>query len=161
WLEWATTLQRRQDELFWDADDGAWFNTTGRDPSVLLRLKEEYDGAEPAASSIATQNALMLAHLTGDADALAKAERTLARFGPRIGAAARAVPFMMSNLSTWHATTGRMEIVVVGARDGEDTLALRRAIASRFLPFAVSVPVEPGDAQARLARLLPWIGAMG
>lgn len=161
WLAWARTLQQRQDELFWDADDGAWFNTTGRDPSVLLRLKEEYDGAEPAASSVAVQNALTLAQLTGDADVLANAERTLARFGPRMGAAARAVPFMMANLSAWHAQTQRLEIVVVGARDREETQALNDAIAARFLPFAVIVPVEPGDAQAQLARLLPWIGAMG
>ena len=52
WLEWALTLQRRQDELFWDPADGGWFSTTGQDPSVLLRLKEEYDGAEPAATSV-------------------------------------------------------------------------------------------------------------
>ena len=62
WLEWALTLQRRLDELFWDPIDGGWFSTTGKDPSVLLRLKEEYDGAEPAASSIAVLNLLTLSH---------------------------------------------------------------------------------------------------
>ena len=61
-------LQRRQDELFWDPIEGGWFSTTGEDPSVLLRLKEDYDGAEPAASSVAVLNLLTLAHLTGDAD---------------------------------------------------------------------------------------------
>ena len=35
------------------AVDGGWFSTTGKDPIVLLRLKEDYDGAEPAASSVA------------------------------------------------------------------------------------------------------------
>jgi uncharacterized protein YyaL (SSP411 family) len=158
WLEWAITLQQRQDELFWDAGDGGWFNTTGRDPSVLLRLKEEYDGAEPAASSVSVQNLMMLAHLTGDADASRKIERTLGRFGPRMGSAARAVPFMMSNLSAWHA--GMSQIVIVGPRDREDTRALRRTVAGAYLPFAVVVPVEPGEAQARLTRLLPWIGPM-
>src|SRR5207248_10230135 len=47
WLAWAIELQRRQDELFWDERDGGWFGTTGRDPTVLLRMKEDYDGAEP------------------------------------------------------------------------------------------------------------------
>ena len=56
WLEWAIALQARQDELFWDEADGGWFSTTGRDPSVLLRLKEDYDGAEPSASSVAALN---------------------------------------------------------------------------------------------------------
>ncbi|MDP2053035.1 MAG: thioredoxin domain-containing protein, partial [Acidobacteriota bacterium] len=36
WLDWARVLQARQDELFWDAEGGGWFSTTGLDPSVLL-----------------------------------------------------------------------------------------------------------------------------
>src|SRR5262249_13303129 len=51
WLHWAIELQRRQDTLFWDGQEGGWFSTTGRDPTVLLRMKEDYDGAEPTASS--------------------------------------------------------------------------------------------------------------
>jgi hypothetical protein len=158
WLAWAIDLQQRLDEQFWDPADGAWFNTTGRDPSVLLRLKEEYDGAEPAPSSISVWNLMTLAHLTGDAEASRKVERTLGRFGPRMGAAARAVPFMISNLSAWHASIS--QIVIVGPRDREDTRALRRALAARHLPFAIVIPVEPGEPQARLARLLPWIAPM-
>ena len=68
WLEWALELQRRQDELFWDDGAGGWFSTTGADPSVLLRMKEDYDGAEPSATSVAVSNLIVLAHLTGDAD---------------------------------------------------------------------------------------------
>ncbi len=63
WLEWAVALQRRQDALFWDEEGGGWFSTTGRDPSVLLRMKDDYDGAEPAASSVSVMNLLVLSHL--------------------------------------------------------------------------------------------------
>ena len=66
WLEWAIALQRRQDELFWDEAAGGWFSTTGRDPSVLLRMKEDYDGAEPTASSVSVMNLLVLSHLVDD-----------------------------------------------------------------------------------------------
>ena len=66
WLEWAITLQRRQDELFWDEAGAGWFSTTGRDPSVLLRMKEDYDGAEPSASSLSVANLLVLSHLVDD-----------------------------------------------------------------------------------------------
>ena len=38
-------------DLFYDERDGGWFSTTGQDASVLLRVKEDYDGAEPAAAS--------------------------------------------------------------------------------------------------------------
>ena len=47
WLEWSIALQRRQDELFGDREGGGWFSTTGQDRSVLLRLKDDHDGAEP------------------------------------------------------------------------------------------------------------------
>ncbi len=47
WLDWARQLQTIQDVLFWDDEGGGWFSTTGDDPTVLLRLKEDYDGAEP------------------------------------------------------------------------------------------------------------------
>src|SRR5205814_4415877 len=104
WLEWAIALQRQQDEKFWDPQDGGWFSTTGEDPTVLLRLKEDYDGAEPAASSVAALNALTLEHLTADASYRHKAEHTLARYGARVGAAARVVPMMLCALSTWHAS---------------------------------------------------------
>ncbi|MGE0702836.1 MAG: thioredoxin domain-containing protein, partial [Vicinamibacterales bacterium] len=63
WLEWVLALQRRQDELFWDQVDGGWFSTTGRDPSGLLRLKEDYDGAVPTATSVSVQNLLVLSLL--------------------------------------------------------------------------------------------------
>jgi uncharacterized protein YyaL (SSP411 family) len=158
WLEWALELQARLDELFWDEEGGGWFSTSGRDPSVLVRLKEDYDGAEPAAGSVAAMNQLWLAHLTGERGALAKAERALARLGPHAGRAARAIPFLAGVLSAWHA--GLSQIVLVGAPGRSDTLAFRRALASRYRPFALVIPVAPGPRQEALARRLPWIGAM-
>ena len=75
WLEWARALQKRQDEQFWDAENGGWFNTTGADPSVILRMKEDYDGAEPSPSSISVLNLLMLAHLTNEAELFERIEQ--------------------------------------------------------------------------------------
>jgi uncharacterized protein YyaL (SSP411 family) len=158
WLEWALALQGSLDDLFWDEADGAWFSTSGQDPTVLLRLKEDYDGAEPAASSIAAQNALTIAHLTGDGGALARAERTLARYGPRAGTAARVIPMMLCALSAWHA--GHSQIVIAGEAEAPATRALQQGLARHYLPFGVVVPLVPGDRQKRLSRLLPFVEAM-
>src|SRR5262249_56000933 len=84
WLEWAIALQHRQDELFWDDGAGGWFSTTGRDPSVLLRVKEDYDGAEPTASSVSVLNLLMLSHLVEGAGWNDKIDKTLRVFGGRL-----------------------------------------------------------------------------
>ena len=158
WLEWARALQTRLDEVFWDEAEGGWFSTTGNDPSVLLRLKEDYDGAEPSASSIAVLNALTLAHLTGDESARAKAEHTLGRYGPRAGRAARVIPMMLAGLSTLHA--GASQVVILGPRDREDTVSLQTELAAHYLPFALMIPVEPGERQQQLSRSMPFIAAM-
>jgi uncharacterized protein YyaL (SSP411 family) len=158
WLTWARQLQAQQDARFWDEKDGGWFSTTGRDPSVLLRLKEDYDGAEPSASSVSVLNLLTLAHLVDDEAAREKAARTLARYGDRAGRAARVIPMMLAGLSTWHAAA--TQVVVVGGAGGDDGLALKTELARHYLPFAVSVPVVPGAQQEALAALLPFVGAM-
>jgi uncharacterized protein YyaL (SSP411 family) len=156
WLEWAMTLQTRQDELFWDEAHGGWFSTTGDDPSVLLRLKEEYDGAEPAPGSISVLNLITLNRLGVDVP-LDRAERTLARYGPRIGAAARVVPMMMAALSGWHA--GSAQVVIVGDPESEGAASFQAALARLYRPFMVVVPVAPSR-QREIARLLPFVGAM-
>ncbi len=158
WLRWAETLQRRQTALFFDATDGGWFSTTGDDPTVLLRLKEDYDGAEPSAASVATRNLLTLAHLTGDATYRTQAERALERYGPQIGRVARVMPFMMSNLALWHGHAA--EITIVGDPADERTTALEREVARRHLPFAVVLPLVPGASQSSLAAALPWLQSM-
>jgi uncharacterized protein YyaL (SSP411 family) len=159
WLDWADALQRRHDALFWDEADGGWFDTTGQDPSVLLRLKEDYDGAEPAAGSVAIMNLLTLSHLVPGGGRAERASRALARYGPHLGQAARVVPLTLASLAAYHA--GLTQVVIVGPRGRPDTAALRHEVARRYLPFAVVVPVEPGGAQTALSRVLPWIHAMG
>jgi hypothetical protein len=158
WLEWALDLQRRQGELFWDESAGGWFSTTGTDPSVLVRMKEDYDGAEPSASSVSVSNLIVLAHLTGDDAFRERIDRTFGGAAARIASAGRSVPMMLAGLSAWH--NGVQQVVLVGRGDDEAMKGLARVVAQTYLPFAVIVPVEPGPQQERLARLVPFIGAM-
>jgi uncharacterized protein YyaL (SSP411 family) len=157
WLEWARTLQDRQNERFWDPVDGGWFSTSGRDASVLLRLKEDYDGAEPAASSVSVLNLLVLSHLFPDAGYTDMIGRTFALFGERLARMGRAVPLMLSALSSYHA--GMSQLVIAGELDDPATQAMRRAAGDRYLPFTVVVPIVR-EHRDRLARVLPWTAAM-
>lgn len=52
-----------QDELFLDREGGGYFNTPGEDPSVLLRVKEDHDGAEPSGNSVSATNLVRLASM--------------------------------------------------------------------------------------------------
>ena len=108
WLDWAIELQRRQDALFWDDDAGGWFSTDGRDRTILWRFKEDYDGAEPAASSVSVHNLQTLERLgSAPRDAHDKIERTLKLFAERLTTMGRAVPMMLAALSAWHAGEAR------------------------------------------------------
>ena len=156
-LQWALALQRRQDELFWDPVDGGWFSTTGEDPTVLLRLKEDYDGAEPAPSSVSVLNLLAMSHLTADASMAEKIEKTLGGFGARLTQIGRAVPMMLAALSTYHA--GMPQIVVAGPLRRDDTEALIDVVRSRYQPTAVLVRADPAQHGA-LTALLPWTASM-
>ena len=154
WLEWAITLQRRQDELFWDEAGAGWFSTTGTDASVLLRMKEDYDGAEPTASSVSVVNLLVLSHLVPDPIWSERIDRTLRSFGSRLEQMGRAVPMMAAALSMYLA--GLQQIAIVGDEGREE---LERAAARQYLPFAVTVSAGR-ERQRALAARLPFVGAM-
>jgi uncharacterized protein YyaL (SSP411 family) len=158
WLEWARELQARQDQLFGDHENGGWFSTTGQDPTVLLRMKEDYDGAEPSPSSVAALNLLTLSHLTGDTAFRVRADRAIASFGARLTEQGRAVPMMAAAAGV--ALQAGEQIVLVGPPDDPGMAAMRRAIERHYRPFTVVMPVTPGDRQQRLAAMAPFVAGM-
>lgn len=155
WLEWAIELQRRQDELFWD-DGGGWFSTTGADPSVLIRMKDDYDGAEPSASAVGVMNLHVLAHLAGDSVWRDRIDRTLGAFSERITRMGRGVPMMLAALSAYHG--GSQQIVLIGERGDPGLGRLASAASARYTPFAWHLIVEPGAHQRAIARFAPALG---
>ena len=66
----------------------------------------------------------------------------------------------MELLPTFNQHAGLAQIVLVGDPGQPDAQALRDELAATYLPFAIVLPVAPGEAQAALARRLPWIAAM-
>src|SRR6266480_4635977 len=63
WLKFAIELQETQDRLFFDEQNPGYFSTSGKDKTVVLRMKDDNDSAEPAASSVAALNLLRLAQI--------------------------------------------------------------------------------------------------
>jgi uncharacterized protein YyaL (SSP411 family) len=159
WLEWADQLQRILDERFYDPVDGGWFSTTGADPTVLFRAKEDYDGAEPSATALALVNLQVLTHLRPDADREARIAQSIARFGTRLGEHARAVPMVLAALSAREAGVGQL-VVVEGEAGGPEFEALRATAAGVYRPFMIEVPI-PRRHAGGLAGVAPFLEAMG
>jgi uncharacterized protein YyaL (SSP411 family) len=122
---------------------------------VLLRMKEDYDGAEPTASSISVLNLIVLSHLVQDPGWSDRVERTFKLFGSRLEQMGRAVPMMAAALSRFVA--GTRQIVVVDGADGDGELEC--AVRRRYLPFAIALHVDDRS-RGRLAASLPFVAAM-
>jgi len=156
WLDWALALQRRQDELFWDGAGGGWFSTTGADPSVLMRLKEDYDGAEPASSSVSLANLLTISHLVADAGLDGRIRAAFSAFALRLSQFGHAAPFMLSALSAWHA--GLSQVVV--ATGDDDPSPLFDVLATTYRPFAIVIRRPRALDTSRWRERLPLVAAM-
>jgi hypothetical protein len=149
WLEKSVEITGAMLNLFYDREHGGFFQTDGADPSVIIRAKDNYDGAEPSGNAAATLLLLRLATFTDRADFRQAAEKTLAAFGDVMNRAPHAVPQMLCALD-WQLR-GPTEIIVTGKLGAPDTQALLAAARSRYVPNrALIFKPKPGKAAAQV-----------
>jgi len=149
-LKFALQLQETLDARFYDRTNGGYFTTTDGDPSILLRLKEDNDGAEPAASSVAALNLLRLAQTFDDSTMRDRAEKTIRAFSAQLGHFPTALPQMLVALD--YSSSGQQQIVIAGNRDNESTRVLLREVRSHFLPNTLVLLADGAADQQFLAQ---------
>ena len=157
-LQAAVRLTEKQMELFGDTANGGFFSTAAGDPALVMRLKEDYDGAEPSGNSVALRNLLRLAQITNRSDFQAAAEKTIDAFASRIRTVPAAVPEMLAACEFLLGET--RQIILVGDREAVDFQSLLRALHSRFLPNRVVMRVDSNESRAFLAAGIPSIASM-
>jgi uncharacterized protein YyaL (SSP411 family) len=158
WLRFAIELQEIQDRLFFDTNRGGYFSGSGNDPSILLRLKEDNDSAEPAASSVAALNLLRLAQIRNDAGSYERAEKTIGAFAPQIGHFPSAMPQMLAALDL--TLSEPRQIVIAGDRDSDDTRALVAEVHRHFVPNKVLLLADGADGQRYLEEKMEALREM-
>ncbi|XP_064636883.1 spermatogenesis-associated protein 20-like isoform X2 [Lineus longissimus] len=137
WLEWAEALQTKQDELFWDTEGGGYFSSDANDSSIVLRMKEDQDGAEPSGNSVSIGNLLRLSQYLDNDSWRQQANKLLLTFHSRITQIPVAVPEMVSALM-YHLANPK-QIIIAGDMDSPDTQALLKCVHSHFLPNKIVV----------------------
>jgi uncharacterized protein YyaL (SSP411 family) len=158
WLQFAIELQETQDRLFFDEERGGYFSGTGKDASILLRMKEDNDSAEPAASSVAALNLLRLAQIRNDAGFFGRGEKTIHAFSAQISHFASAMPQMLVALDL---TLGApRQIVIAGAREATATRALLTEVHRHFIPNKILLLADGGDEQTYLEEKLEALRGM-
>lgn len=133
-LTFAVTLAEAMLQKFYDAANGGFWQSTADSNDLILRVKDDYDGAEPSGNSVATLALLKLAAITGRTDFKAAAEATLKLFAVRLEKLPQAVPYLLQALDFWLDEPRR--IVLSG--DATPTLfALRHAAHTVYQPNKV------------------------
>jgi hypothetical protein len=118
---------------------------------LILRVKDDYDGAEPSGNSAATLALLKLAAITGREDLRSPAETTLRLFAHRLQNFPQAMPFMLHAVDFWLEEPRR--VVIAGNPDSPVARELLRAAHSVYQPNKI-VLGNVGAVEA-FARTLP------
>jgi uncharacterized protein YyaL (SSP411 family) len=155
WLRHAVGLQEKQDRVFADKEHGGYFGFSGDDPHILLRVKEDYDGAEPSPNSVAALNLLRLGEITDNEAWRKEGARTIDAFADQMSHVPVAMPQMLVALDFDLATP--KQIVIAGKPGADDTRALVREVHRHFLPNKILLLADGGEGQQFLAGKLEFL----
>ena len=158
WLKFAVELQKTQDRFFFDEKNGGYFSTSGKDESVFLRMKDDNDGAEPAASSVAALNLLRLAQFRDDKQIAERARKTTDTFAATLSHFPSAMPQMLVALD--YSLSKPRQIVIAGRKDAPETKTLLREVNTHFLPKTVLCLADGAEGQKYLGGQNEAVRAM-
>ena len=143
YLEQAVSLANRMIELFYDEENGGFWQGTG-DTGLIMRVKEDYDGAMPSANSVAALALLKLHKITEKTPYRKCAESILLLFTNRMEKAGSAVPYLLQALDFYLHEPYRV-VVAGNPEDGAFQKALH-AVHNQYQPNRVLIgnhgPVE-------------------
>jgi hypothetical protein len=156
WLSWARRLQDTLDLHFWDQLRGGYFSTTDRDPAILLRLKEDYDGAEPTPTSVAVFNLWRFSQLYHNEVLLEHARHAVRAFAPRLDAQPFGMPLLLAGAALLE--TRPLQLILHAADPAQPGLAELLAEARRrYLPQLVVIRIADQASREYFAPRHPVI----
>jgi uncharacterized protein YyaL (SSP411 family) len=131
-LDFACELATAMIAQFYDAANGGFWQSPADRTDLILRVKDDYDGAEPSGNSVATLALLKLAAITGQESFRAPAEATLQLAAPRLQQQPAAHAVMLQALDFWLDEPRR--VVIVGDRNSTNFQSMLRAAHSVYQP---------------------------
>ena len=144
-LEFALALAETMLGKFYEREEGGFWQAPPDSSDLIIRVKEDYDGAEPSGNSVAILALLKLSAITDRKDLREAAERTLRLFANRLHQLPQAVPYLLRGLDFWFEEPKRA--VIVGDPRSPGARALIHAVHSVYQPNKVVLgnvgPVEP------------------
>jgi uncharacterized protein YyaL (SSP411 family) len=150
-LDFAADLAEAMLAKFFDPESGGFWQSAADSRDLILRVKDDHDGAEPSGNSAATLSLLKLGAITGRKFFTEAADKTLRLFTARLQNFPPAMPFMLHAVDFSLQEPGR--VVIAGDADSADFRGLLRAAHSVYQPNKIVL----GNAGAveEFARSLP------
>jgi uncharacterized protein YyaL (SSP411 family) len=159
WLSWARRLQDTLDLHFWDQLRGGYFSATDRDPAILLRLKEDYDGAEPTPTSVAVFNLWRFRQIYHNDVLLEHARRAVRAFAQRLDEQPFGMPLLVAGAALLE--TPPLQLILHAADPAQPGLAELLAEArKRYLPQLVVIRIATAAEREYFAPRHPMIEKM-
>ena len=131
-LDFAIELATAMIVNFYDHANGGFWQSPAGTNDLILRVKDDYDGAEPSGNSVATLALLKLAAITGREDFKQAAEAMLQLFAHRLQTQPAALAFLLQALDFWLDEPRR--VVIAGDMNATNFHELLRAAHSVYQP---------------------------
>jgi uncharacterized protein YyaL (SSP411 family) len=154
WLDAARQLVQAVLDRFEDKARGGFFATGEGHEALLVRVKPDYDGAEPSGNSLVAQALARLAALTGDDRWRAALDRTLGAFAPILRDAPMALAEML--IAADLRLGDDRQIVIAAGADREAAESFVAKLRPRFLPRRALLVTARDERGRALAALAPW-----
>jgi uncharacterized protein len=151
YLDFAIELAEVMLSKFYDAGNGGFWQSAADSKDLILRVKDDYDGAEPSGNSVATLSLLKLGAIAGRKNFTEAAENTLRLFSHRLQNFSQAMPFMLHALD--FSLQEPKRVVIAGDTNSTNFRELLRAAHSVYQPNKIVL----GNAGAveEFAKTLP------
>src|SRR5215469_11463310 len=143
-LEFANALADSMLARFYDSKEGGFWQTTANAKDLILRSKEDYDGALPSGNSVAILALLKLGYIAGKEEYIQAADKSLRFFAQRLQEFPQAVPCMMQALD--FSLNEPRRAVIAGDPGSPESSSLLHSVQSVYQPNKVVLgntgPVE-------------------
>lgn len=147
WLEFAMTLANSLVTEF-KAPHGAFYLTDGKDPNLILRRCEFYDGSEPSGNAVHAENLIRLYQMTGVDEYLHQAEDILRAAKHHIDLYPPGACYQLMALQRYLDHDAPTLIIALNDQD-EHKDEIAKLIAGHFIPHKTVVWKRESDEELR------------
>ena len=134
-LDFALALAETMTAKFYDAKEGGFYQSADGAKDLILRVKEDYDGAEPSGNSVAALSLLKLAAITDDKPMRERAEKTIRQSAVKLQRLPEALPYLLAALD--YSLEEPRRVVIAGDPKSPEAKRLLRAAHAAYQPNKV------------------------